>query len=828
MPTGVRVDELGHIIEADWDASVDQFMVFDPNDPSMAAAGTLKYLTAQELIDWNDLATNAYVDAEISSLATLLDQSNIAYKNAANTFTASQTFRDILFSAHDTYSIGEDAARPNKVWIGSGGIDSTGAINLTGSGAGATSITLGNAGRLTFGTNSKIYSLSDGSIYLTNNDSSSFSFISFGPPSSLQLQVWREANGTLALRNGTTAHALRVYNTYTDGSNYERGIISWSANIFTIGSQVSGTGTPRQVAITTSYTGTSPGISFSVPSPTSTPGVVGDFVNIEASLRIRNQATLYWNGKGRFYWPSAGNLTIVDNLTTGFSSICLGPDTDSNFTRLKIQPGVGLDIRTGDDTGYYDLRYRAAVLLPANNTTAITVSGSSLTDGNTQSLVNLSQTWNTTGSPTAFLVNITNTASGANAKLFDWQIGGDSLLSLSKTGVLTASGDILFSAHNTYSIGVDAARPNKIWVGTGGIDTIGGMRVAGNVMLDSTTANVLSIRYGDNSNWAIIHGRGFISQYTWGDVACGSGGYLRIGTRVYLASPSDGELYLGPSSTSGAAFSFIQWGNQGEAISTHPRLYRDGNHTLGQRNGTSAQTFRIYNTYTDASNYERFGINWSGNICTIGTEAAGTGTKRRLRIDAENVDFLNSVSATSPVYSFYLYRQSDSVYRRIGFQNATNGAIIFSEVLGSFTGSTDTLLLRTGGASGANYIRISNSGLINFVTSRTTNGGFFDFSATADLVGSPTIFLCNLTSTGIGSGPNTLLFDWQVSGVSLLSLTKNGLLTLAGSYQSANPSGGTARPWKFGSVVAGAVSLDTANYVEVEINGVAYKLLKAA
>lgn len=35
-------------------------------------------------------------------------------------------------------------------------------------------------------------------------------------------------------------------------------------------------------------------------------------------------------------------------------------------------------------------------------------------------------------------------------------------------------------------------------------------------------------------------------------------------------------------------------------------LYRDAANTLAQRNGTNAQTFNLYNTYTDASNYERF------------------------------------------------------------------------------------------------------------------------------------------------------------------------------------------------------------------------------
>lgn len=51
---------------------------------------------------------------------------------------------------------------------------------------------------------------------------------------------------------------------------------------------------------------------------------------------------------------------------------------------------------------------------------------------------------------------------------------------------------------------------------------------------------------------------------------------------------------------------------------------------LDLRNSTTAQSLTVANTYTDASNYERFGVRWSSNICTIGTEALGTGTARTL------------------------------------------------------------------------------------------------------------------------------------------------------------------------------------------------------
>jgi hypothetical protein len=55
-------------------------------------------------------------------------------------------------------------------------------------------------------------------------------------------------------------------------------------------------------------------------------------------------------------------------------------------------------------------------------------------------------------------------------------------------------------------------------------------------------------------------------------------------------------------------------------------LFRDAAGTLAQRNGTNAQTYRLYNTYTDASNYSRFSTSFSGNNVILNLERAGTGS----------------------------------------------------------------------------------------------------------------------------------------------------------------------------------------------------------
>jgi hypothetical protein len=61
-------------------------------------------------------------------------------------------------------------------------------------------------------------------------------------------------------------------------------------------------------------------------------------------------------------------------------------------------------------------------------------------------------------------------------------------------------------------------------------------------------------------------------------------------------------------------------------------LRRDAAGILAQRNSTNAQTFNIYNTYTDGSNYERGFLKWNSNTLDIGTESLGTGSARSTRL----------------------------------------------------------------------------------------------------------------------------------------------------------------------------------------------------
>ena len=77
---------------------------------------------------------------------------------------------------------------------------------------------------------------------------------------------------------------------------------------------------------------------------------------------------------------------------------------------------------------------------------AQTLSGQSLTGSQSTSLLNLSTTWNTTGTPTAILLNVTDTASNASSLLMNLQVGGVNRFGINKSGVLTLNNLTTFTS----------------------------------------------------------------------------------------------------------------------------------------------------------------------------------------------------------------------------------------------------------------------------------------------------------------------------------------------------------------------------------------------
>lgn len=81
-----------------------------------------------------------------------------------------------------------------------------------------------------------------------------------------------------------------------------------------------------------------------------------------------------------------------------------------------------------------------------------------------------------------------------------------------------------------------------------------------------------------------------------------------------------------------------------------------GTNAVDQRNGTNAQTFNIYNTYTNSSNGEWFSLGWASNTAIFKMTKNGTGIAR---------DMAFQVPATASIY----YDADTHQYRTAGFGN---------------------------------------------------------------------------------------------------------------------------------------------------------------
>ena len=125
--------------------------------------------------------------------------------------------------------------------------------------------------------------------------------------------------------------------------------------------------------------------------------------------------------------------------------------------------------------------------------------------------------------------------------------------------------------------------------------------------------------------------------------------------------------------------------------------------------------------------------------------------------------------------------------------------------------------------------QIYNSNGILYLGAESSAGGqiFSGSSAYAAVIGSganyPLQFATNnATRATINTNGELLINTTTDNGDFKLQVNGNALIS--GSIKTANGTSSTAVPWHLGSVVATNVQLDTANYVEVEINGTFYRL----
>ena len=168
-------------------------------------------------------------------------------------------------------------------------------------------------------------------------------------------------------------------------------------------------------------------------------------------------------------------------------------------------------------------------------------------------------------------------------------------------------------------------------------------------------------------------------------------------------------------------------------------LAEDAANILAQRNSTTAQAFRVYNTFTSSSVGEYVGVDWKteANVATVGTRTFATGTSRPLN--------LVSQAANAGVYAALKIDQNTAPFLTFGSQTT----------LGTFD---------NGNTTGLTWIRLAK------FTSTATSGSVVPVEIApiynqASGTAANTDLLINRTQTAIGSGAQNFI-DLQVASVS--------------------------------------------------------------
>ena len=116
-------------------------------------------------------------------------------------------------------------------------------------------------------------------------------------------------------------------------------------------------------------------------------------------------------------------------------------------------------------------------------------------------------------------------------------------------------------------------------------------------------------------------------------------------------------------------------------------IYRDSAGVLAQRNSTNAQTFRLYNTFTDASNYERGFMQWATNVLEIGAEAAGTGTQRTLVLKVGSTDAVTITTTGQANFSSRVQASNFSIGGNFIYADTISNGFRFVDGSGSTSSS---------------------------------------------------------------------------------------------------------------------------------------------
>jgi hypothetical protein len=203
--------------------------------------------------------------------------------------------------------------------------------------------------------------------------------------------------------------------------------------------QLSSTGVATSLGISNSTTASTANSNFALINGSVTYNHVGSS-GLGSGIILNVTSGTTTTGANNTLWGGQINATSNFAGTTAIGLQLAAVSTSGTARALQTTTG---DVVFGSTSGNVMIGTTTAggrfTIQPTNDQVGMAISGSSLTGSNAQSLVSLSQTWNTTGNPTAIKLDVTNTASGANSYLLDLQVGGIPQFTVFKGGEIKTS-----------------------------------------------------------------------------------------------------------------------------------------------------------------------------------------------------------------------------------------------------------------------------------------------------------------------------------------------------------------------------------------------------
>ena len=322
---------------------------------------------------------------------------------------------------------------------------------------------------------------------------------------------------------------------------------------------------------------------------------------------------------------------------------------------------------------------------------SLPISGDGATITASTPLVSGTQTWNNSGVTfTSLLLNVTDTLSASGSLLMDLQIGASSKFSVNKSGavntsssvtgtgfVVTSGGSSVVQVSSLATYGYHMASGYSVTWGSnatlnGSIDLSLTRRGAANLRFGAAdaaapvaqTLSVQSVVAGTtNTAGAALTitgsqgtGTGVGGAIIFQTAPAGSTGSAQNALATALTINADksatfsnsitvlntgGGSIIQISNNTGYGYHMakdypVSWGSSATLDgTTDVLLRRDAANTLALRNGTAAQAFNIYNTYTSSTSFERYSVDWitTANLVIVGpNKGSGGGTQRVQRL----------------------------------------------------------------------------------------------------------------------------------------------------------------------------------------------------